>query len=116
MFRDSLQKALSGVRIVKEVRTFGLLIGIELNLRQTLIPRLGLNATQLYLLRMTQHRSCPLLMGFCQYEPNILKFTPPLTTTKDEVEKATQTISDALQTSSLTLLATGIRALLRGRK
>lgn len=116
MFRDSLQKALSGVGIVKEVRTFGLLIGIELNLDKTWIQRLSLNAAQLYLLRMMQHRTCPLLMGFCQYEPNILKFTPPLTTTKDEVGRITQTISDALQTSSLTLLATGIRALLRGHK
>ena len=58
----------------------------------------------------------PLLMGFCQYEPHILKFTPPLTTTKDEVEKITRTISDALRSSTLSLLTTGIRALLRGRK
>ncbi len=116
MFRDALQQALAGIGIVKEVRSFGLLIGIELDLRKTVIQRLGLNAVQLYLLRMMQHRGFPLLMGFCQYEPNILKFTPPLTTSKDEVEKIAQTISDALRSSTLSLLTTGMRALLRGRK
>ena len=116
MFRDCLQQSLAGIRVVKEVRSFGLLIGIELDLRKTLIQRFGLNATQLYLLLMMQHHGCPLLMGFCQYEPNVLKFTPPLTTTKDEVEKITRTISDALRSSTLSLLTTGIRALLRVRK
>jgi 4-aminobutyrate aminotransferase-like enzyme len=116
MFRDSLQHALAGIRVVKEVRCFGLLIGIELDLRKSMIQRLGLNAAPLYLLRMMQHHGCPLLMGFCQYEPNVLKFTPPLTTTKDEVEKITLTISDALRSSTLSLLMTGIRALLRVRK
>lgn len=116
LFRDVLQQALAGIGIVKEVRSFGLLIGIELDLHRTMLQRLGVNAVQLYLLRMMQHRGFPLLMGFCQYEPNILKFTPPLTTSKDEVGKITQTIADALRSSTLSLLTAGIRTLLRGRK
>ncbi len=116
MFRSSLKTALKDVGIVEDVRCFGLLIGIELDLRNTVTQRFGLNTAQLYLLKMMQHHRCPLLMGFCQYEPNILKLTPPLTVTSDEVTEITQTISDALRTSWLRLLTTGVRALLRGQK
>jgi 4-aminobutyrate aminotransferase-like enzyme len=116
LFRNSLQRALAGIGIVKDIRTFGLLIGIELDLRKTMIQRLGLDAAQLYLLQMMQDRSCPLLMGFCQYEPNILKFTPPLSVTPEEVERITRTISNALRASTPRLLTAGVRALLRARR
>jgi 4-aminobutyrate aminotransferase-like enzyme len=101
---------------VGEVRVFGLLIGIELNLRGTLTARLGLKPAQLYLLRMMQHRRFPLLMGYCQYEPHILKFTPPLTVTEEEVTASAAAIADALSTSQPRLLGCGLQSLLRSRR
>jgi len=101
---------------VGEVRVFGLLIGIELKLRGTLTARLGLKPAQLYLLRMMQHRRFPLLMGYCQYEPHILKFTPPLTVTEEEVTASAEAIADALSTSQTRLLGCGLQSLLRSRR
>ncbi|MCA9034772.1 MAG: aminotransferase class III-fold pyridoxal phosphate-dependent enzyme [Planctomycetaceae bacterium] len=114
-FQETLQDKLREVSIVREVRVFGLLIGIELDVHHTLIHRLGFNAVQLYLLAMMQHSLCPVMMGFCQYEPNILKFTPPLSVTPSEIDQISQTIADSLQKSQLQLLATGLGALRRLR-
>ncbi len=110
-----LQQVLADVDIVKDIRCYGLLIGIELDLQRTVAQRCGLNPAQLYLLQMTQHRNWPLLMGFCQYEPHVLKLTPPLTITEDEVELLTRTISDTLRASPPRLLLTGLQAWLRSR-
>jgi acetylornithine/succinyldiaminopimelate/putrescine aminotransferase len=41
----------------------------------------------------------PLLAGFCQYEPNVLKLTPPLSVTEDEVRSICQTLSVVLRQS-----------------
>ncbi|MFN5074751.1 MAG: aminotransferase class III-fold pyridoxal phosphate-dependent enzyme [Planctomyces sp.] len=101
---------------VSEVRVFGLLIGLELNVRHTLTARLGLKPAQLYLLRMMQHRRFPLLMGYCQYEPQILKFTPPLTVTEAEIKASAEAIADALSTSQPRLLGCGLQSLLRSRR
>jgi len=57
-----------------------------------------------------------LLMGFCQYEPNILKFTPPLTVTDEEVAAVCKTVAETLKTSTVRLLSAGISALWRGKK
>jgi len=115
-FHEALTRHLSGIAVVKEVRCYGLLIGIELNCQNSLLQRLGLNAAQLYLLQMMNHRDCPVLIGFCQYEPHILKFTPPLNVTDPEVEAVCKTIADTLRTSTVKMLLTGFSALLRGRK
>ncbi len=115
-FQEELARQLKDVPLVKEIRCYGLLIGIELNCHNSLIQRIGLNAAQLYLLQMMRHRIFPVLMGFCQYEPNILKFTPPLTVTDEEVAAACKTIADTLRTSTVRLLSAGISALWRGRK
>ncbi|MEZ6033863.1 MAG: aminotransferase class III-fold pyridoxal phosphate-dependent enzyme [Planctomycetaceae bacterium] len=116
MFEETLGKELAGIRCVREVRAFGLLIGIELNLKSTLTQRLGLNAAQLYLLQMMHHPEFPVLMGYCQYEPGVLKFTPPLTVTSGEVTAVCSTIADALRTSQVRLLMTGAQAVLKARK
>jgi 4-aminobutyrate aminotransferase-like enzyme len=55
-------------------------------------------------------------MGYCQYEPDILKFTPPLTVTVGEVAAVCRTIADSLRTSQVRLLMTGAQALLKARK
>lgn len=115
-YAEQLRQRLRTHPRVREVRVFGLLIGIELNLRHTLIARLGLKPAQLYLLQMMQHRDFPLLMGYCQYEPHILKFTPPLTVTPDEVRDSVKSIADALSVSQTRLLGWGLQSLLRSRR
>jgi acetylornithine/succinyldiaminopimelate/putrescine aminotransferase len=56
-------------------------------------------------------------MGFCQYESNVLKFTPPLTIRPEEIEMCCRTIASAVKTSPLklitTALKTGVRLLRR---
>ena len=115
-FQEELTRQLQGVSQVCEVRCYGLLIGIELNCRKSLIQRLGLNAAQLYLLQMMSHSRYPVLMGFCQYEPHILKFTPPLTVTEEEVVSVCRTIAETLKMSTIRMLFTAISALWRRRK
>ena len=109
-------RQLKGVSLVRDIRCYGLLIGIELNCQSSLIQRSGLNAAQLYLLQMMNHADCPVLMGFCQYEPHILKFTPPLTVTEDEVTAVSRTIADTLRASTARMLFTALTALWRKRK
>jgi acetylornithine/succinyldiaminopimelate/putrescine aminotransferase len=115
-FQEELTRQLHGVSLVRVVRCYGLLIGIELNCGKSLIQRVGLNAAQLYLLQMMNHSRCPVLMGFCQYEPHILKFTPPLTVTEEEVVSVCKTIADTLKASTIGMLFTAISALWRRRK
>ena len=115
-FRDELGRQSEDVALVRDIRCYGLLIGIELNCQNSLIQRLGLNAAQLYLLQMMNHASCPVLMGFCQYEPRILKFTPPLTVTEDEVKAVCRTIADTLRASTVKMLITAMTAYWRSKK
>lgn len=79
---------------IKEIRCYGLLIGIELIQRKWC----GGLAPQLALLNMLKDHDFPLLMGFCQYEPHVLKFTPPFTTDDAEIEKLCSAIARALKT------------------
>lgn len=115
-FERTLERDIAGIRRVRDVRVFGLLIGIELDLHGTLTQRLGLNAAQLFLVQMMNHSTFPLLMGYCQYEPGILKFTPPLTVTSDEITAVCRTITESLRVSQFSLLIAGIRALYRSGK
>ena len=66
-------------------------------------------AVQAALLR---DRSFPLFAGFCQYEPNVLKLTPPLSITPDEVRQVCATLVRVLRTPSYKLLSTALRALI----
>jgi hypothetical protein len=52
-------------------------------------------------------------MGFCQYEPHVLKFTPPLTITGDEVERVCETIVTVLRRPSHQLLPPFLGAMAR---
>lgn len=113
--RNCLEDELNGLPLVRQTRVFGLLAGIELSTDQRWLQRLGLKLPQLYLLRMLQHYEFPLMMGFCQYQPNVLKFTPPLTITPEETRSAVRTIGEALRTSTGRLLATGLWAALQAR-
>jgi acetylornithine/succinyldiaminopimelate/putrescine aminotransferase len=113
--QTSLERELDGLPLVRQTRVFGLLAGIELATDGRLLQKLGLKLPQLYLLRMLRHQRFPLLMGFCQYQPGVLKFTPPLTVTQEEVQAAAGTIGEALRTSTGRLLAIGLRAVLQSR-
>lgn len=115
-FHQELNRHLYNAAVVTDIRCYGLLIGIELNCRNNWFQRLGFRTAQLYLLQMMNHPTCPVLMGFCQYEPNILKFTPPLTVTDAEIVTISQAIAESLKTPPWRLLLTGISALWRSRK
>jgi len=94
---ELLSDQLADCRFVRDVRCFGLLIGIELDTDR--IPHRWLEniACQLYLLAMINHGKFPLLVGFCQYEANVLKLTPPLSVTESEVRSICSTISTVLR-------------------
>ena len=85
--RPPARKGPGRCKAVREVRVFGLLIGIELD--ATRWPRRWFRKRlfRFYLLGMLRHRRFPVLVGFCQYEPNVLKITPPLTTEPEAVAR-----------------------------
>ncbi|MCA9067764.1 MAG: aminotransferase class III-fold pyridoxal phosphate-dependent enzyme [Planctomycetaceae bacterium] len=90
-FAELLRDGLKGH--IQEIRCYGLLIGIEL-IQRRFCRKLG---PQIALLKMLEDRDFPVLMGFCQYEPHVLKFTPPLTTNTEEIEKLCWTIINSLR-------------------
>ncbi|MEZ6069202.1 MAG: aminotransferase class III-fold pyridoxal phosphate-dependent enzyme [Pirellulales bacterium] len=96
LFQRLLDEGLRDCANVRAVRCFGLLIGIELGSDAWLRRRRGRWLDQLYLLAMLRHRTFPLLMGFCQYEPHVLKLTPPLSISEQEVRQVCATIGDVL--------------------
>lgn len=108
-FRQGLADGLASSRNVRDVRVFGLLIGVELATRRWLGKRLS----ALMLLAMLRHPRFPVLAGFCQYEPNVLKITPPLDASPDEVGEACRTIVEVLNAPLARVLATGLGSLLR---
>jgi acetylornithine/succinyldiaminopimelate/putrescine aminotransferase len=110
IFREMLREHLGRTPLVRDVRVFGLLIGIELDPSATFAGRVGINVPQLIMLRMMHDPAFPLLMGFCQYEPAVLKLTPPLSIRPEEIELCCRTIAAAVRTSPLALISTALRA------
>jgi acetylornithine/succinyldiaminopimelate/putrescine aminotransferase len=105
---EALAAALRSCRAVRDVRCFGLLVGVELDvsrfprrLFRRLIPRLSL-------LAMMQHREFPLVAGFCQYEPNVLKLTPPLSIDDDEIQSVAATLAAVLRMSPMRLASSAL--------
>jgi acetylornithine/succinyldiaminopimelate/putrescine aminotransferase len=96
LFARLLKDGLQNCRLVRDVRCFGLLIGIELDTERSPQRWMKTLVSQLYLLALLNHQTFPLLVGFCQYEPNVLKLTPPLSVTEDEVRSICATISSVL--------------------
>jgi acetylornithine/succinyldiaminopimelate/putrescine aminotransferase len=112
LFAEGLRVVLGSNKAVRNVRVHGLLIGIELNTGRVPLKRLRNLAAWLPLFAMLRHETFPLLVGYCQYEPNVLKLTPPLTITPDEVRLACGTVGTVLSrsTSRLMLGALGTMA------
>jgi 4-aminobutyrate aminotransferase-like enzyme len=101
-----LSEGLADCRAVREVRVYGLLIGIELDTRGWPKRRLRKRLFWFYLSNMLRHRRFPVLVGFCQYEPHVLKITPPLNATDAELRQMCTTVIDVLRRPFLRLAAT----------
>ncbi len=62
---------------------------------------------------MLRHEQFPVFAGFCQYELNVLKITPPLNASSDEIRQACATIVDVLKRPLHRVLAAGLGNLLK---
>jgi 4-aminobutyrate aminotransferase-like enzyme len=113
LFAKLLTADLASSKVVRDVRVFGLLIGIELDTRRWPQRLLRKRLAALYLLNMLRHERFPVLAGFCQDEPNVLKITPPLNATADEIRQACATIGDVLRRPLHQVLATGLSGLIQ---
>jgi acetylornithine/succinyldiaminopimelate/putrescine aminotransferase len=109
LFRRLLAEGLRDCRLVRDVRCFGLLIGIELDAERRPHRWLKKLIGQLYLLSMLNDARFPLLVGFCQYEPNVLKLTPPLAVTEEEVRSICATICSSLSRPLAGVALAGLR-------
>lgn len=96
---ERLHQRLLGKSGVRAVRCFGLLIGIELETSGLARRLLARRVPQLYLLELLREHRFPLLVGFCQYEPHVLKLTPPLSITDAEIDDASRTLAEVLTRS-----------------
>ncbi len=112
LFADLLNSGLASSKIVREVRVFGLLIGIELDARRWPHRWLHKRLSTFYLFSMLRHKHRPVLAGFCQYEPNVLKITPPLNASPDEIRQACATIVEVLRRPLRKVLAAGLGGLI----
>jgi acetylornithine/succinyldiaminopimelate/putrescine aminotransferase len=119
LFHELLTESLASCRAVRDVRAFGLLIGIELDVHRGPRKWLRKQIGALYALSCLRHRSFPVLLGYCQYEPHVLKLTPPLSITREEVGCLSETIADVLRTPAYRLLPSLggalVRSFARGR-
>ncbi|WP_165253020.1 aminotransferase class III-fold pyridoxal phosphate-dependent enzyme [Paludisphaera soli] len=97
---------------VREVRAFGLLVGIELDARGGLRRKLRRRLSAFYLLAMLRHRRFPVLAGFCQYEPETLKITPPLEADTEAIDQACRTLVEVLRRPFPAVLLAGLVRLL----
>jgi 4-aminobutyrate aminotransferase-like enzyme len=111
LFAEQLRAGLASSKLVRDVRVHGLLIAIELDTRRVPLRRLRNLTAWLPLLAMLRHQAFPLLVGYCQYEPNVLKLTPPLTITPDEVRQVCGTITAVLNRSSYGLMLGALGAM-----
>jgi hypothetical protein len=64
---------------------------------------------------MLRHPRFPVLVGFCQYEPNVLKITPALTVDAATIRAACGTIGEVLRQPLHRLAAAVLGDLLRPR-
>jgi 4-aminobutyrate aminotransferase-like enzyme len=113
LFAGLLREGLAGCKAVREVRVYGLLIGIELDADRW--PRRWFHKRlySLYLYALLRHPRYPVLVGFCQYEPNVLKITPPLNASDEDLRQVCASIVDVLRRPFHRLLAGVVGGLMR---
>jgi acetylornithine/succinyldiaminopimelate/putrescine aminotransferase len=111
LFERLLTDELADCKAVRAVRVYGLLIGIELD--ATRWPRCWVKKRLFwfYLAAMLKHPRYPVLVGFCQYEPNVLKITPPLTVDAAQIRQVCATIGAVLRRPFYQLLASAVGSL-----
>jgi acetylornithine/succinyldiaminopimelate/putrescine aminotransferase len=118
-FESMLTEGLRECSAVRDVRVFGLLLAIELDTRRWLRKWLGKRNGPLHVFDLLRHPTFPLFAGYCQYEPHVLKLTPPLSITDDEGRQTCQTLVDVLRRPSYALLPPLLsvvsKSLLRGK-
>jgi acetylornithine/succinyldiaminopimelate/putrescine aminotransferase len=107
-----LNEGLASCNNVREVRVYGLLIGIELDATRWPQRWFRKKLYSFYLYSMLRHQQFPVLVGFCQYEPNVLKITPALNVRPEQVRSMCATIIDVLHRPFPRLLAAAIGGLI----
>lgn len=115
LFADKLHAALDGSSAVKEVRVFGLLIAIELRTEGGLRTKLKKMLFRFYFAALLRDRRFPMIIGFCQYKPYILKFTPPLSTTPQEIDQVVGTIKRVMRTPLPILVGKAVGLIVRSK-
>ena len=115
LFARLLGEGLASCKAVREVRVHGLLIGIELDPSRWPQRWFRKKLFWFYLFAMLRHAGYPVLVGFCQYEPNVLKITPPLTVDAAEIRQMCGTIAEVLRRPFWRLLAGAVGALVKSR-
>jgi acetylornithine/succinyldiaminopimelate/putrescine aminotransferase len=113
LFDQLLSAGLASCPAVRAVRVHGLLIGIELAATRWPQRWFGKRLYSLYLYSMLRHQHFPALVGFCQYEPNVLKITPSLTIAPEQTRALCATIVDVLRRPLHRLLAAVLGGLLQ---
>jgi acetylornithine/succinyldiaminopimelate/putrescine aminotransferase len=112
LFEQLLGQGLSFCAAVREIRVFGLLIAIELETRSWPRHWFHRKAGSLYVMNLLRHKPFPVFVGFCQYEPHILKITPPLSITREEIHSVCETLITVLRRPIHRLFPALFRALL----
>ncbi len=112
LFARLLSEQLAGCPAVREVRAFGLLIGIELDDARWPRRWFRKRLATLYLFSMLRHHHYPVLAGFCQYEPNVLKITPALTVAEGELRALCATLAEVLKSPFTRVLTAALGGLL----
>jgi acetylornithine/succinyldiaminopimelate/putrescine aminotransferase len=112
-FSQLLRDGLASCKTVRDVRVYGMLIGIELDAQRWPRRWFRKRLFWFYLYAMLRHRRFPVLVGYCQYEPNVLKITPPLTTSPEAIRDICATITDVLRRPFYRLLGGVMGGLLR---
>jgi acetylornithine/succinyldiaminopimelate/putrescine aminotransferase len=113
LFAQLLGEELASCKEVREVRVYGLLIGIELDSTRWPQRWFKKKLFWFYLASMLQHPRFPVLIGFCQYEPNVLKITPPLTVNPEEIRQMCTTIGEVLRRPFYQLLTFAVGGMLK---
>jgi acetylornithine/succinyldiaminopimelate/putrescine aminotransferase len=113
LFSELLSAGLSSCRAVRDVRVFGLLIGIELEVRRRPLRWLKKQAGSLYVMNLLRHKPWPALVGYCQYEPHVLKLTPPLSISLEEIHRLCEALTAVLRRRTYKLLPPLVGALAR---
>jgi len=114
-FGEKLHAALDGCPAVKDVRVFGLLIAVELSTEGGLRAKLEKMLFRFYFAALLRDRRFPMIMGFCQYKPYILKFTPPLSTTPEEIDQVAGTLKRVMQTRLPILIGKAASLIVRSK-